>query len=304
MRTSRLLLLAVLAAAAAPTARLAAQQNFDSVQVRAEKLADHVYVLFGSGGNIGVLVGEDGAVVIDDQFAPLSEKIKAAIAQLDPKPIRFVVNTHWHTDHTEGNAKMSEGGAVIVAHDNVRKRMSVEQAMSRGGQTTRIPAAPHAALPVLTFAEDVTFHLDGDSLRVMHVAPAHTDGDAIIYFTKANVIHMGDTFFNGRYPFIDLSSGGSVNGIVAAADKALALANDGSKIVPGHGAVATKADLQEYRRVVSTIRDRIAKMVAANKTLAEVAAAKPTAEFDAKWGTGFIKPEMMVDQVYSSLKKK
>lgn len=304
MRTSRMLLAATVLAQILPTPRLGAQAGLDTVQIRSQKLTDHVYVLFGSGGNIGVSVGDDGGFVIDDQFAPLSEKIKAAIAQLDPKPVRFVVNTHWHGDHTGGNENMSQGGAVIVAQDNVRKRMSVEQALERGGQTTRVPASPHAALPVLTFAEDVTFHVNGDSLRVIHVAAAHTDGDAIIHFTKANVIHTGDTFFNGRYPFIDLSSGGSIDGIVAAADKALSLANESTQIVPGHGAVGTKADLQEYRSVVSTIRDRIAKMVAARKTLAEVAAAKPTAEFDAKWGKGFITPDMMVDQVYTSLKKK
>lgn len=304
MRTSPMLLATTLLASILPSARLGAQAGLDTVQIRSQKLTDHVYVLFGSGGNIGVSVGDDGGFVIDDQFAPLSEKIKAAIAQLDPKPVRFVVNTHWHGDHTGGNENMSQGGAVIVAQDNVRKRMSVEQALERGGQTTRVPASPHAALPVLTFAEDVTFHVNGDSLRVIHVAAAHTDGDAIIHFTKANVIHTGDTFFNGRYPFIDLSSGGSIDGIVAAADKALSLANESTQIVPGHGAVGTKADLQEYRSVVSTIRDRIAKMVAARKTLAEVAAAKPTAEFDAKWGKGFITPDMMVDQVYTSLKKK
>ena len=303
MRSSRTLVTAFLAATL-PLGLLGAQQGLDTVQVRTQKLTDRVYILFGAGGNIGVSVGDDGAFVIDDQFAPLSEKIKAAIAQLDPKPVRFVVNTHWHTDHTEGNEKMSQGGAVIVAQDNVRKRMSVEQALGRGGQTTRVPASPHAALPVLTFAEDVTFHVNGDSMRVIHVAAAHTDGDAIIHFTKANVIHMGDTFFNGRYPFIDLSSGGSIDGIVAAADKGLSLANDDTKIVPGHGAVGTKADLQEYRRVVGTIRDRIAKMVTAKKTLAEVAVAKPTADFDAKWGKGFITADLMVDQVYASLTKK
>jgi len=304
MRTPRLLLATAFVAVVAPTARLGAQAGLDTVQIRAQKLTDHVYVLFGSGGNIGVSVGDDGALVIDDQFAPLSDKIKAAIAQIDPKPVRYVVNTHWHGDHTGGNEKMAQSGAVIVAQDNVRKRMSVEQALERGGQTTQVPASPHAALPVLTFAEDVTFHVNGDSVRVIHVAAAHTDGDAILYFTKANVIHTGDTFFNGRYPFIDLSTGGSVDGIVAAADKTLALANESTQIVPGHGAVATKADVQEYRRVVSTIRDRIAKMVAAKKTLADVAAAKPTAEFDAKWGKGFITPDMMVDQVYKSLQKK
>ena len=285
-----------------PAAAVAAQANMDTVQIRPQQLAPNVYVLFGNGGNIGLSVGADGAFIVDDQFAPLSDKIRAAIARLTDKPVRFVVNTHWHGDHTGGNEPFGGGGAVIVAHDNVRKRMTVEQFMQRGGQTTRTPPSPAAALPVITFAEEVTLHLNGDSIHVVHVKPAHTDGDAIIHYTKANVLHMGDTFFMGRYPFIDLSSGGSVDGILEAADRGIALANDATKIIPGHGAVATRKDLQEYRRVIATVRDRVCKLIASGKTQAEAAAAKPSAEFDAAWGTGFINPDLLLDTFYTDLK--
>jgi cyclase len=277
-------------------------QAMDTVHIRVQKLADRVYALFGQGGNIGLSVGDDGAFVIDDQFAPLSSRIRAAIATVTDRPIRFVVNTHWHGDHTGGNEILGEAGAVIVAHDNVRKRMSTRQLIERGGVSTSAPSSPYKALPIITFSEDVTFHLNGDSLHVVHVPPAHTDGDAIIFFTKQNVIHMGDTFFNGRYPFIDASSGGNVDGLVGAADMVLAVANDQTRIIPGHGEVGTRADLAEYRRVVSTIRDRIRTLVAQAKSLDEVKRAKPTAEFDAKWGTGGITAEMLIETIYNGFK--
>jgi glyoxylase-like metal-dependent hydrolase (beta-lactamase superfamily II) len=281
---------------------LTAQVNMDTVQIRAQQLAPNLYVLFGNGGNIGVSVGSDGAFIVDDQFAPLSEKIRAAIAKVTDKPVRFVVNTHWHGDHVGGNENFGVSGAVIVAHENVRKRMSVEQFMQRGGQTTRTPPSATAALPVITFTEDVTLHLNGDSIHVVHVPPAHTDGDAIIHYVKANAIHMGDTFFAGRYPFIDVSTGGTVDGIIGAADRALALANDDTKIIPGHGPVSTKKDLEEFRRVISLIRNRVQAMVVAGKSQAEIAASKPSAEWDAVWGTGFISPALLVDELYTDLK--
>ncbi len=281
-----------------------AQAAMDTVQITAQKLSERVYVLFGSGGNIGLSIGDDGAFIVDDQFAPLSERIKAAIAKLTPKPVRFVVNTHWHGDHVGGNELMGQAGAVIVAHENVRKRMSVEQAMVRGGQTTKVPASPHAALPVLTFTQDVTLHLNGDSVYVVHVPPAHTDGDAIIFYEKANVLHMGDTFFNGRYPFIDTSSGGTIDGIVAAADRALALSNADTQFIPGHGAVAKRADLQAYRDAMSQIRGRILKSVLAGKSTKQVLAEKPTAQWDDAWGKGFITGESLTQTIYDDLKSR
>jgi cyclase len=285
-------------------AALAATQDegFDKVEVTSAKVAEGIYVLNGRGGNIGVSIGEDGVILIDDQYAPLTTKVRAAVVSLTPQPIRFLINTHWHGDHTGGNENLGKMGVVIVAHENVRKRMSVEQFLEAFGQ--KVPAAPKAALPIITFADAVTFHLNGDEIRSFHVAPAHTDGDTVVHFKKANVVHMGDCFFNGMYPFIDLSSGGSIDGIVAAADKVLAMVDMNTKIIPGHGPVGDKAALQIYRDVMATVRDRVKALVVAGKTLDEVKAAAPTKDFDAKWGTGFIKPEVFVPIVYQSLKGK
>ena len=292
----RLLVSFALVFAVAPAA--AAQVNYDTVQVRTLKVGDGVYMLQGAGGNIGVSVGSDGVILIDDQFAPLSDKIKAAVAALGG-PIRFLLNTHWHGDHTGGNENFAKSGVVIVAHENVRRRMSVEQFVAVFNQ--RVPASPTGALPVVTFTDAVTFYLNGDSINVFHVAPAHTDGDAIIWFRRANVIHMGDTFFNGRYPLIDLSSGGSIDGMVGAADRVLAVADANTKIIPGHGPLGDRAALQAYRTMLATIRDRIRQAVTAGRTLEQVQAAKPTAEFDAVWGSGRITPTLFVEMLYTDL---
>ncbi len=292
----RLLVSFALVFAVAPAA--AAQVNYDTVQVRTLKVGDGVYMLQGAGGNIGVSVGSDGVILIDDQFAPLSDKIKAAVAALGG-PIRFLLNTHWHGDHTGGNEIFAKSGVVIVAHENVRRRMSVEQFVAAFNQ--RVPASPTGALPVVTFTDAVTFYLNGDSINVFHVAPAHTDGDAIIWFRRANVIHMGDTFFNGRYPLIDLSSGGSIDGMVGAADRVLAVADANTKIIPGHGPLGDRAALQAYRTMLATIRDRIRQAVTAGRTLEQVQAAKPTAEFDAVWGSGRITPTLFVEMLYTDL---
>jgi cyclase len=256
-------------------------------------------MLTGSGGNLGVSVGPDGVFLVDDQYAPLTEKIKAAIAAISDKPLRFILNTHWHGDHTGGNENFGSAGVLIVAHENVRKRMSVEQFIEAFGSKT--PPSPKAALPVVTFNDAVTFHLNGDEVNAFHVAPAHTDGDAIVFFRKANVVHMGDCFFNGLYPFIDLSSGGSFEGVIAAAEKVLAMVDDGTRIIPGHGPSAKRADLAAYKDMLAGVRDKVKPMVKAGKTLAEVKAANPTAAWDEKWGKGFMKPDVWIGIVYTSL---
>lgn len=276
-----------------------AQQDFSKVEIKTERVAPGVHMLIGSGGNIGVSSGEDGVLIIDDQYAPLTEKIRAAVTAISSAPIRFVVNTHWHGDHTGGNENMGKAGAVIVAHENVRRRMSTEQFNAFFDRTT--PPSPQEALPVLTFTEDVSFHVNGDELHVFHVDPAHTDGDSIIHWKNANVFHMGDLFFSGAYPFIDLSSGGDVDGVIAAAESVLKLANDESKIIPGHGPLSTKKELQTYRDVLVEIRSRIQSHVSAGKSLEEVKAAKPTADWDAAMGTGFIKGEQLTEFVYRSI---
>ncbi|CAN5339624.1 MBL fold metallo-hydrolase [soil metagenome] len=279
------------------TPTLHAQRNFDTIQVRAMPVASHLYMLTGAGGNIGLSVGKDGAFLIDDQFAPLTDKIRAAVAEIANEPIRFVLNTHWHGDHTGGNENLGEAGATIVAHDNVRRRMSVEQFIR--GDT--VPASPEAALPVVTFDSEVTFHLNGDSVRAFHIAPAHTDGDAIVHFPVANVVHMGDTYFASGYPFVDLASGGSVDGVIAATERVLGMTNARTRIIPGHGPLSDRAALQTYHDMLVAIRNRIRTARAAGQTLEQVKAARPTAEFDAKWGGGFIDADTFVETVYRSL---
>ncbi len=282
--------------AAAPSA--VAQVNYDTVQIRTVKAGDGVYMLTGVGGNIGVSAGVDGVLLVDGQYAPLSDKIKASVAALGG-PIRLLVNTHWHWDHIGGNETFARSGVVVVAHENVRHRMSVEQLVTAFNR--HVPPSPAGALPLVTFTDSVNFYLNGDSIHVVHVPPAHTDGDALIWFRRANVVHMGDLFFNGRYPFVDLSSGGSVEGMVAAVDRVLALADGNTKIIPGHGPLADRATLQTYRDMLATVRDRIKGAVAAGLTLEQVQAAKPTAEFDAVWGKGTITPKLFVEIIYTDL---
>jgi cyclase len=257
---------ALLLALAAPAA--AQPRPMESVQIRVERVAPGVAVLFGRGGNIALSYGADGNVLVDDQYAPLTERILAAVRTLDPDPVRFVINTHWHGDHTGGNENAARAGAAIVAHDNVRRRMSAEQ-LVRG---EIVPPSPAGALPVVTFAEGVTFHLNGDVLRVVHVADAHTDGDALVHFTRANVLHMGDVFWNGMLPFIDLDSGGSIDGMIGAIVRALELADERTIVVPGHGPLGRRADLERFRDMLIHVRNRIGQGIAIGRTLDQLKA--------------------------------
>jgi cyclase len=276
-----------------------AQQDFSKVEVKAEKVAEGVYMLTGAGGNMGLSVGKSGTYLIDDQYAPLSDKIVLAIRLITPDPVRFVVNTHWHGDHTGGNENMGKAGALLVAHENVRRRMSTEQFMGAFGR--KVEPSPEGALPVVTFTDAVTFHWNGDEIRAYHVPPAHTDGDVIIHFVKADVVHMGDVFVNGGYPFIDTSSGGRIDGVIGAAELVLAGIGEKTRLIPGHGPLGTKADLQAWHDGLKTLRDRIAKLKAEGKTRDQAIAAKPTADYDAKWGTGFMKGDTFTGLVYDSL---
>ena len=295
MRSSLLpLALAFLAAPAA-----AQQQDFSKVEVKVERIAPGVAVLFGAGGNVGLSYGEDGNIIVDDQFAPLTDKITAAVATLDADPIRFVINTHWHFDHTGGNENFGKRGAVILAHDNVRARMSTEQFLA--AMNRKVPASPKDALPVVTFADGVTLHLNGDTLHVIHVANAHTDGDSLVHWQKANVLHMGDTFFHRvSFPFVDMSSGGSIDGVIAAANRALQIAGSSTRIIPGHGPVATRAELVAYRDMLVDIRSKVAAGIRAKRTLAQIKASAPAARYGMP--SGFIKPDQFVEAVYNSLR--
>lgn len=283
-------------------AAMAQQPDYSKVEIRTIPLAPHTYMMMGAGGNLGLSVGDDATFLIDDQFAPLTPKIRAAIAAVTDKPVKFVLNTHWHFDHTGGNENLGGAGAVIVAHENVRRRMSTEQFIEF--MKMQVPASPHAALPVITFAEGLTFHLNGDEMRVVHVPRAHTDGDAIVHFVKSDVIHMGDVFFNGMYPFIDTSSGGTIDGMVAGCDMALAIAGDSTKIIPGHGPLGTKAELKAYRDMLATISERVKKLVAEGKKPDEIARSGVSAEFDAKYGKGFVDGPKFAEMVAVNILKR
>lgn len=276
------------------------QAQWDSVEIKTTQLSETIYMLEGRGGNIGLCVGEDGVFMIDDQYAPLSEKILDAVKAITNEPLKFVFNTHWHGDHTGGNQNMHNAGALIIAHENVRKRMSTDQFMASFGR--KVPAAPKEAWPTVTFSEDIQLYLNGEDIMAFHLHDgAHTDGDAIIYFPNSNVIHTGDTYFNGRYPFIDLSSGGSINGIIKVCDAVLMLANEETKIIPGHGALSNKVELTEYRAVLMTLRDRVQQQLKAGKTLEEVKAMGLSKEYDDKYGQNFINPERIIQFIYNSL---
>lgn len=276
--------------------------DFSTVEIKTEKVAEGIYMLTGRGGNIGVSVGEDGVLLIDDQFGPLSDKIKAAVRALSDKPIRFVFNTHWHGDHVGGNENFGKDGVVIVAQDNVRRRLSVDQVNLFSGATT--PAQPHVALPVLTFPDTATFHMNGDSIVAIHVPPAHTDGDCIVRFTHANAVHMGDCLFNGRYPVIDYSAGGSIDGMIRAADLVLPTLGPDTKLIPGHGPLGDRAALERFRDMLKTVRDKIRPMVKSGKTVDQILAARPTAALDAAWNADTTAANRFVRVVVNGMKKK
>jgi glyoxylase-like metal-dependent hydrolase (beta-lactamase superfamily II) len=277
-------------------------QDTTQVNIVDTDLGNGIHMLTGRGGNLGVSVGKDGVILIDSQFAPLTDKIKAAIAKLSPAPVRFVVNTHWHGDHTGGNENFGNSGAIIVAQDNVRERMSTEQFNSVFNDTT--PPSPEGALPVVTFTDAVTFHWNGQTMWVFHVPNAHTDGDVVIQFKEANVVHAGDVLFNGRYPFIDISSGGSVKGTIAAADRILGAIDENTKIIPGHGPLADKKALKAYRDMLADVSGKVEAMLKQGKTPDQIKAAKLSTPYDAIWGNGFMKGDMFVDIMIKDLSRK
>jgi len=292
---------AVWVAAAAAGAQ---EQDFSKVELKTTELGAGVAMLEGvggfAGGNVAVCFGADGPVIVDDQFVPMVPKIEAAVRALQDAPIRFVINTHFHGDHVGGNEPMRGAGAVIFAHENVRKRMSVEQFSKVLDR--KVPASPAAALPIVTFADGVTLHWNGETIRVEHVAPAHTDGDSHIWFERANAVHMGDTFVNGFYPFIDIESGGTVGGFIDSANRVLARANQKTKIIPGHGPLATPGDLAHFRDMVVDVKSRVEKGIASGKTMEQFIASKPLADLEKEWGDGFMKTDQLISLVWMSLK--
>jgi glyoxylase-like metal-dependent hydrolase (beta-lactamase superfamily II) len=291
--------LAALAATLALASPALAQRDFSKVEIRATEVAPGIFMLEGAGGNIGLSVGPDGAFMIDDQFAPLSEKITEAIASNSDQKVKFLVNTHWHGDHAGGNEPFRAAGAIVVAHENVRTRL--KEGLKRENDET--PPAPDAALPIVTFSDAATFYWNGEEIRVSHPDPAHTDGDAFVYFAKAGVLHMGDVFFSGRYPFIDLESGGSIDGFIAAQEAAYAMISSDARIIPGHGPLSTRADLAASIAMLKDARARIQALV--DRGLSEDAAvkAKPLKDLDEKWSWPFITGDDMTRAAYRSLKR-
>ncbi len=283
-----------------PALAASAQTAPPDTTIRTEQVAPGIYMLMGQGGNIGVSTGVDGVFLIDDEYAPMTPAVIAALRALDAGTPRFVLNTHWHSDHTGGNENLAQQGSLLVAHDQVRARMNSEQFVSLIQRA--VPASPQAALPVVTFNDAVSFHLNGDEVRGIHAPNAHTDGDVFVHFRKANVIHAGDLFFR-FYPFIDISSGGSIAGLIAALDRILAIADDETRIIPGHGPLANRADLAEYRRMLLSTSGRIRDMVKAGRTLDEILAAAPNADYDRQWGWAFITPERYTRMIHELVER-
>jgi glyoxylase-like metal-dependent hydrolase (beta-lactamase superfamily II) len=274
---------------------MAQRPDFDAVEIKTTKLADGLYELEGAGGNIGLSVGEDGVLMIDDEFAPLTPKIKAAIEAITDDPVRFLINTHHHGDHTGGNEQWGGMDAIIVAQDNVRERL---KAQTMGDD----PAFGAAALPVITIAEDATFHWNGDTISLHHIPHAHTDGDIILYFHKANLVHTGDVWRTVSYPRVDAPGGGSMKGIIDGLDYLISLGGPDTRYLPGHGVVSSRSDIVEVRDMMKVIWSRVADAKAAGKSLDDIKAMAVTSEYDGKWATEALPGSLIVEQIYSELR--
>jgi glyoxylase-like metal-dependent hydrolase (beta-lactamase superfamily II) len=292
----RVLLFVILLAST--TGNIFAQER--KIEFKSFQLSDTVYMLRGAGGNLGISTGEDGLYIIDDQVSQVTSQLMQAIREISDKPIRFVINTHYHADHTGGNETIGGAGSVIIAHDNIRKRMNSEQVSNF--MKNKTPPYVKEALPVLTFSDRMTLHLNGESATAYYVANGHTDGDAIIHFPVSNVIHMGDMYFNGLYPYIDLDAGGSMQGVIEAANLGLSLANESTSIIPGHGPLATTADLQTYRDFLLKASSNVKALVDQGMDLQQVIAAAPTSEWDDTLGKIWITPAQFVTFIYNSHK--
>jgi cyclase len=278
---------------------VAFRARMGATPIQSQKLADNLTLLSGPGGNVVVLNGPDGKFIVDTFVSPAWPKLKETLDGLGSAPLKYVIDTHWHFDHTDNNAAFHAAGATVLAHENTKKRMSQQQTIPVLNVT--FPASPAEALPQQIFASGHKLQANGETLTLQHFAPAHTDSDIYVHYEKANVIHMGDTFFNGSYPLVDAGSGGKFNGMIAAADKGLSLANNDTKIVPGHGPLGNKADLTKFRDMLVTARDRVQKLKASGKTAEEAAATKPIADLDADWAKGMLSADLFIQVIYLTL---
>jgi len=288
---------ALTALLASTPAALQAQE--DKVEYVPTTLSPTVTMIKGRSGNIAVSSGEDGVFIIDDQLKPLTDQLLAAIRQVSDQPIRFVINTHYHGDHVGGNEAIGKSGAVIIAHDNIHQRMSTDQFNHFWNETT--PAWPKESLPVVTFNDQVTLHLNGEAVKVAHVPHGHTDGDSIVHFPASNVLHMGDIYFNGLYPYIDLDGGGSIQGMIAAVELGISLADEETQVIPGHGPMSNLQGLTEYHAFLTAARNNVQALIDQGMSLDQAVAAKPTAEWDDALGKIWITPEQLVIFIYNSL---
>ncbi|QFT77895.1 MBL fold metallo-hydrolase [Erythrobacter sp. THAF29] len=278
------------------SAQASAQRSLEEVEVTSEEIAPGVAVLYGAGGNIGVSYGEDATVIIDDQFAELTEKIEAAVAELGAQPIKYVVNTHWHFDHVGGNEHFGRAGKTIFAHDNVRVRMA-EGGTVVGNET---PPAAKEALPIVTYGQGMRFHLNGDTINLMYLGGGHTDGDSVVMWEDKNVVHMGDLYITiTSFPFVDVGSGGNVYNMMGTLDLVLEMIDNDTKVIPGHGAMSNKAELAAYRAMIGEAVERVEAMREEGASLADTVAAKPLASFDREGG--FVSGDAFVTAIWNSM---
>jgi glyoxylase-like metal-dependent hydrolase (beta-lactamase superfamily II) len=274
------------------------------LDINTTKLNDKMYVIHGSGGNVLLSIGNDGVILVDDQYRPVTEKLKSVIANLTDKPVKFVINTHLHPDHVGGNEKLGKAGAIIVSHDNVRKRLSSDQFFEFINMT--IPALSEKGLPIITFSDNMTFYQNDDEIKITHLEDGHTDGDSAVYFTKNNVIHVGDDFSDRSYPLMDLSNGGSIDGLILSLKKILSMINKDTKVVAGHSGISNQTKVKDYQNMLIDVHDNIRNMmIKEGKSLDEIIKSKPTSKYDMiYYDHSFIKPKDLVTNIYKSIHNK
>jgi cyclase len=271
--------------------------DLTKVEYRSEKLTDNLFVLFGGGGNVAVLTGVDGALVVDADFVELAPKLRAAVSLISDEPVRFLIDTHFHMDHAGGNTTLGREGAVIVAHENVRKHLMTRQTVNIGTEIVTEPS-PREGLPVVTFKDGLRLHFNDEVVEVVHVGEAHTDSDSLVFFEHANVLHTGDIFMSIGFPFIDVGNGGSLDGLIAGITQALKFCDGKTRVIPGHGAVSGAVELRAYLEMLVTVRQRVAELVKKGRSVEQVLAANPTREFDERWGKGFVTTPVFVQRVF------